>query len=315
MYSKLWFHGFHHNGEDDICGFLNTIENHFDDCVDDYRSSGKKRSRKLAAYVISRLRGRASTFVNGLPELVCCRWSKLSAALEDKFDVHRPGVHFYCNQDKTDPEFDINDPKEFAKQYTHILILPPDLTIEKFKGFMCNRFQNKHGFLFPDMLLEDISDTDVTTFDLTLLEDGMSELIITTEETMRVLLNVLFVLRMVCQMIFAVGRIRDAMLIWEKKSTEQPLIDQLEDKFVNLDMEVDEMKVEISGGFESGLKALHSDGLRNWKAGGCFLLWSLLKYAEKVECCLGEEVDKWRRYVLRVDITCYTEEIPRMGIG
>ncbi|KAG0133712.1 hypothetical protein HOY82DRAFT_603870 [Tuber indicum] len=146
-------------------------------------------------------------------------------------------------------------------------------------------------------------------------EDGMSELTITTEDTMRVLLNVLFVLRIVCQMIVAVGRIGDAMLIWEKKSTEQPLIDRSEDEFINLDMKVDEMRVEISGGFESGSKILHSDGLRNWKAGGCYLLWSLSKYAVKVESCLGEKMVKWKRYVLRVDITYFTKEIPRMGIG
>ncbi|RPB01145.1 hypothetical protein L873DRAFT_1788459 [Choiromyces venosus 120613-1] len=115
MPSQLRFHGYRHNGED-ICKFLEAIEDRFDDRFNDCYS-GRERSTRLAAYLLNHLRGHASRFAEGLPKSVHRRWSKLSSALEEKFDVYYPSVNLYHGQYDTESEYEDDDFEEASKPH------------------------------------------------------------------------------------------------------------------------------------------------------------------------------------------------------
>ncbi|RPB00592.1 hypothetical protein L873DRAFT_1842979 [Choiromyces venosus 120613-1] len=310
MPSYLRFHGYYHNGEDEIVDFLDDI---------------KERH----------LRGRAQIFVTKLPQSVCHSWSKLSSALEEKFDIYRLPVEYsgYHGQYDTDSDSESEDNDEVLSSHAVSISLLPGLTIETFTHFMRHYFKDSCGFVYPQIPLIEILKalhmtqeqldqamlaclrstlspppkpisieiliTYTLEFDMLLLEDEMSKLILATEMT-RVLLCVLYVFGFVFRMIIVIEMMGKEMRLQEDQRTEQPLMDQVSNKFVNSE----EIRASELGIVEQKVDVLSArlEGRRIGNVSG----W--------VENLLGDSEEVAKRYMFVVHSLYYYGGIERAGV-
>ena len=347
MHTQLQFHGYHHCWENSIEDFLDAIEKRWDKLYDNENYTWRQRSRYLAEYTILHLRGRALVFAEGLFEFVQSRFEDLSIMLLQEFDVVRKQVYLYCNQDPH------QSPAQFPNEYTHELILPSALTMEKFTQYLHRLMEKKAGCEYSKMRLEDLirslcmnqyklkkavldcwmaeitqiaeikvkklNDPEVTTIDIKQLESEMNVLIATTDQRTRVLLSVFFVLRNVCHMICTIARVgkerksAEDKIKLNLKRTEQPLIDQAEGELVQLKKEVDMESKEILEE-RDGLAEESKSRLEKGIVERFCVLCCFLNHVNRFLVCCVKLLERWRDVFVANNI-CFVGKMHRLGIG
>ncbi|RPA98565.1 hypothetical protein L873DRAFT_1912268 [Choiromyces venosus 120613-1] len=289
------------------------------------------------------LRGRAQIFITKLPQSVRHSWSKLSSALEEKFDICRIPVEYsgYHGQYDTDLDSESKDDEEVLGSHAVSISLLPGLTIETFTHFMRHYFEDSCDFVYlqiplmvilkalhmmqeqldqamlaclrstlsppPKPISIEIPITYIPEFDTLLLEDEMSKLILATKMT-RVLLCVLYVFGFVFWMIIVIEMIGKEMRLQEDQRTGQPLMDQASNKFVNSE----EIRASELGIVEQKVDVLRAqlEGRRIGNVSGvhCFV-------HQWVENLLGDSEEVAKRYMFVVHSLYYYGGIERAGVG
>ncbi|RPA97892.1 hypothetical protein L873DRAFT_1074764 [Choiromyces venosus 120613-1] len=159
----------------------------------------------------------------------------------------------------------------------------------------------------PKPISIEILITYTLEFDMLLLEDEMSKLILATE-MMRVLLCVLYIFGFVFQMIIVIEMMGKEMRLQEDQRTRQPLMDQVSNKFVNSE----EIRASELGIVEQKVDVLSArlEGRRIGNVSGvdCFI-------HQWVENLLGDSEEVAKRYMFVVHSLYYYGGIERAGVG
>jgi len=348
MHTQLQFHGYHHCWENSIKDFLDAIEKRWDKLYDNENYTWQQGSRYLAEYKILHLRGRALVFAEGLFVFVQSRFQDLPLMLLQEFDVVRKQVYLYCNQDPQE------SPAQFPNEYTHELILPSALTIEKFTQYLDRLMEKKAGCEYSKMRLEDLirslcidqyelkkavldcwmaeiaqiaeikvkksNDPVVTTtIDIKQLESKMNALIATADQKTRVLLSDFFVLRNVCHMICTIARVGK-----ERKSAEDKMklnLKKTEQPLIDqAEGELVQLKKEVD--IESKEILEERDGLAEESKSRLekgiverfCVLCCPLNHVNRFLICCVKLVEGWRDVFVANNI-CFVGKMHRLGIG